>query len=199
MKPGGGKRKGSAFEREVGKILTAAYYPDGDGIFQRIYSHPIPKKSEVRGDLVALKYILVDGGRQLVVDSSWPFAVECKCWKEIKYPFCGLYAQESEIFGWMEQASEVAANEKKMPFVVFRLYRAAIAVMIRGGDHYRLEEMFGEYAKRVYAVTKRHAGARESTKLVFMLLGDFLDWVDWGVFKLSGYGKYIRTIAPKKE
>jgi len=196
MRPGGGKQKGSAFEREVGKILTASYYPEDDGIFQRIYSHPIPKKGETRGDLKALKYLLVDGEKQLVFDNSWPFTVECKSWKEIKYPFCGLYAQDSEIFDWMKQADEVAMVDKKTSLVVFRLYRTAICAMIKGNDLCKLEEMFGEYPKRVYAVTKRDV--QENAKLIFMLLNDFLEWIDFGIFKLSGYNKYIRTIVLKE-
>ena len=204
MKAGGGKSKGSAYERRIRDILTASYYPDGGGEFQRIYSHPIPKKGEVRGDLKALKYIVTgspldrEEERALVLDSSFPFAVECKNYTKVKPLFCGLFASECELWGWMTQAVE--ASEGKMPLVVYRLFRTADIAVLRSTDFAKFKELFGVYRHECYALThySGESGEIESSLFLF-LLKDFLEWVDWGVFRLSSSTRYIRSLIPKED
>ena len=210
MKRGGGKAKGSSYERVVAKILTAAYYPDGDGRFERILSHPIPAKGETRGDLVALRYFTTgpDDEKSLIKDSSWPFTVECKSYRDVRPIFSGLYASETALFDWMQQAAAVAAVDKKTPLVVFKVFRSANVAMLDRRDFARLQEMFGIPGFSFYMVVWRPrickgpivaAGSEVEKALVFMLLADLLDWIDWGVYKLAGRGQYIRSLLPKRE
>jgi len=212
MKRGGGKAKGSAFERTVGAILTGCYYPDGDGLFRRIYSHPIPRKDEVRGDLVALRYYKFQDSQledcQLILDKSFPFCIECKNYKDVRPVFSGLYSSQSAIFDWMQQSRVVADIEKKMPLVVFKLYRTAIVAMLDRKDFTGLQELFGLPGFVFYVLTWRaqlckdpiiSAGSEAERTLVFMLLSDLLEWIDWGVYKISDTRKYIRSLLPKRE
>ena len=197
MRPGGGKSKGSAYERAVAKVLAAAFYPEGDGVFQRIYSHPIPTKGETRSDLKALRYITIDidsGEKALVADSSWPFVVECKNYKDVRHFFSGLYAKDTELFDWMWQATQVAQDEKKMPLVIFKLFRAEHIAMLSAPDFHKLGEIFGTFPTVQFSLVREEPTRWKSLKLV--LLRDLLEWIDWGVYKVSA-GKYIRSLVPK--
>lgn len=205
MRPGGGKAKGSAYERAVAEVLTKAYYPDGDGLFQRILPQPIPKKGEVRGDLKALKYRTdfpitryegQDLSRYLVFDNSWPFVVECKSYKEVKPFFCGLYAKETALFDWMDQAAEVADIEKHTPLVVFKIFRSEHIAMLRTTDFSRLMDMFGVCKAKRFRLTMLVEG-NETKGMTMLLLTDFLSWIDWGVYKVGGC-RYIRSLIGKE-
>jgi hypothetical protein len=208
MKRGAGKGKGSAYERHVRDILTAAYYPDGGGMFSRIYSHPIPKKGEVQSDLKAFKYVrsgdpLGTEEKILVVDNSFPFSVECKNYKGVKPLFCGLYSKESEVWSWMRQA--VCARGSKIPLVVFRLFHTADVAVLRSEDFSQLRGTFGLYPYKSYVLTHTFKASGSSEEpiqesLVFLLLKDFLEWIDWGVFRVSSATQmYIRSLVPKSE
>jgi hypothetical protein len=210
VRPGGGKAKGSAYERTVAAILAKAYYPDGDGKFQRIYSHPIPSKGQTRGDLVALRYFTTgpDEEKSLIKDSSWPFVVECKSYRDVRPIFSGLYASETALFDWMQQAAVVAVADKKIPLVVFKVFRSANVAMLDRRDFARLQEMFGIPGFSFYMVMWRSrickgpivaVGSEVEKALAFMLLADMLDWIDWGVYKLAGKGQYIRSLLPRKQ
>lgn len=198
MKRGGGKEKGSAYERLIAATLSLAYYPDGGGVFQRIYAYPMSKKGEVRSDLVALKYI-ADGpdGKSLVLDRSFPFAVECKNYRAVKPLFCGLYAKPCEVWDWLEQSS--TASEGKMPVVVFRLYRTKDILMINDNTFGRLKETFGSYPCEFFSVTQCTPQSDARKTLNFFVLEGFLKWIDWGVFRLSEHARYIRSLVPKED
>jgi hypothetical protein len=189
------KRKGSNFEREVGKILTTAYYPEGDGMFQRIYSHPIPAKGEVMGDLKAMKYMLTDpetGDKSLVLDNSWPFNVECKNYIDIKPFYSGLYGKETELFEWLEQAREVSKKENKKPLVVFKLFRSYTICVMDSLDFEELLVAFGSCPKKTYRLSSQDRDKKRTIYLI--LLSDLLEWIDIGYYKNR---RYIRSLVQK--
>lgn len=200
MRKGGGKEKGSEYERTVAKILTAAFYPDGGGIFRRVYSHPIAKKGEVKSDLKALKFMSDDvykDPESMVLDRSFPFSIECKNYRGVKPVFCGLYAQPSEIWNWMKQAED--ASEGKMPLVIFRLYRTLDLVMINNPTRVRLKELFGDYKQQSFSIKRNDDSDPFYSILHLFVLSDFLNWIDFGVFRLTDSTKFIRSLLPKKE
>lgn len=201
MRPGGGKAKGSAYERRIAKILTSVFYPDNDGIFQRIYSHPIPKKGEVRGDLVSMRRYVVKADpvspeESLVIDKSFPFTVECKDYKGIKPLFSGLYSKECEIFDWLWQAHEVAVQNKKMPLVVFKIYRGEDLAAIWNRDYVEMTRWFGPFQESSYLVQNDKLMVHEGIRI--FKLTTFLAWPDWGIYKV-GATEYIKSIMPKGE
>jgi hypothetical protein len=202
MRRGGGKEKGSEYERTVAKILTQSFYPDGGGVFQRVYAYPMAKKGDVRSDLVALKYVPSseplhgETVLDLVADRSFPFSVECKNYRGVKPVFCGLYAQSSEIWDWMKQAED--ASEGKMPLVIFRLYRTLNLVMINNPTRVRLKELFGEFTKRSFSIKRNDDSDPYYSVLHLFVLSEFLDWIDFGVFRLTDSAKFIRSLIPKE-
>ena len=193
-----GKEKGSSFERDVAAILAKAFYPDGSGVFRRVPLSGGWDKHVAPGDILAFKYREF-GSEELVMDTRFPFVVECKNWKDIKQPFCGLYAADSELFSWMQQAVNAAVDSKKIPIVIFKLYRASIIAMLRGTDLCKLEELFGEYPKAAYGIVKRVPQLGVSAKLIMVLLAEFLVWIDLGIYHAIDSTKMIRSLVEKEE
>lgn len=198
MKKGGQKAKGSAFERRVAKILSEAYYPDGTGEFRRVPLSGGWDKRIVSGDLIPCKFISGDHyeGGEMVVDKSFPFSIECKDWCDIKHFFSGLYSQESAFFDWIKQADDDCRSSKKIPVVMFKLFRQEIVCMLKAEDFSKLTDIFGAvidykyYFLRRYPVMRNHTEMAESNLLVFLLLKDFLGWIDLDFFRMR---QYIRS------
>ncbi|GAG44752.1 unnamed protein product, partial [marine sediment metagenome] len=114
----------------------------------------------------------------------------------VKHFFSGLYSAESVIFEWMDQSITDAALFDKMPLVVFRLFRQKSIAMLRATDFHKLKEMFGEPGFKYYFLRKYPVDVEENVKpnlLVFILLKDFISWIDWEIFKISK-SSYIRSI-----
>ncbi len=99
MKKGRQKQKGTAYERMIAKLFTEAYYSAEDGEFRRVPLSGGWDKRTAPGDLIALKYVDKEG-EAMVIDSSFPFSVECKTWRDenVKHFFSGLYSNETVIF-----------------------------------------------------------------------------------------------------
>jgi len=198
MKRGGQKAKGNAYERVVAKIFTETYYPAEDGEFRRVPLSGGWDKRAAPGDLIALKYVDKEG-EEMVIDRSFPFLVECKTWKDenVKHFFSGLYSEDSIFFDWMLQACGDSSLARRLPLVVFKLYRTENVAMIVSTDFYQLANLFGNFVGKIYNIEKimpKDEGAVPQ-KLVFVLLKDFLEWIDWEVYKLSNKVRSIKSLT----
>jgi len=202
MKKGGQGAKGGAYERALTELFTKAYYPDGDGEFQRVPRSGAWDERIVGGDIMAFKYAY-DG--KLLIDQSFPLSVEGKNWRDenVSHFFTGLYCkEESEFFLWMAQSVKAAEKTKKMPLVAFKLYRQENVAMMRSEDFWKISQMFGSFPGPMYMMAKMQPATEESSlqvSLVFMLLKDFLEWIDWQTYKLADKTRYIRSILRKDE
>ncbi len=199
MKQGGQKAKGNAYERKIAELFTKAYYPDGDGEVRRVPMSGAWDKRSTPGDLIAFKFRYKRRiNDEMIIDISFPLVVECKNWKDVKHFFTGLYGAESAIFDWMKQAEMDAQPTNRIPLVVFKLYRQSNIGMLRATDFTRLKELFGEPDFKYYFLRRYSAKFADAIDdfihypdlLVFFLLEDFLEWIDWSHFKIQ---KYIRS------
>ena len=214
MRPGRQKAKGYSHEMAIGRIFTEAYYPDNDGIFLRRDSLPgIRDKKLVPGDLVAMKYLSKDE-EELSIDKTFPLVLECKHYSNqtLKHFFSGLYSNESQIWDWIEQVWDDSLHVKKIPIVIFRLFRTEDVVEILSTDFHQLSNYFGNFPGRFYKLKRvREAGFKVDKKaylkhsserglvfghdcLYFFLLKDFLKWIDWSMFKTGGKFEHIRSL-----
>lgn len=199
MKPGGQKKKGSAYERTIAKLFTEAYYPDGSGEFRRVPLSGGWDKRVTPGDLMALKYSGIDDtkGLAMVIDKTFPFSIECKNYRDenVKHFFSGLYSKQSQMFDWMQQAVTDAVAGSKFPLVVFKLYGSNNIVMTNRITFDKLRYIFGlfigDYFNLIFTGNKGH----EKTELSFFLLKDFFEWLDWEVFSSMGQAKYIKSLT----
>jgi len=195
MKQGAQGEKGHAYERVIGALFTEAYYPEGSGEFKRVPQSGGWDKRVTPGDLMALKRVSNDSD-EMIIDRSFPFSIECKNWKDIKHFFSGLYASDSQLFKWMEQASNDAAVAEKIPLVVFKLYRQSHVVMLNSYGWHRVRELFGEFPGKYYGMD-RVVPDGDKRGFYFCLLTEFLEYIDWEVYKFSGKAKFIRSIIKK--
>ena len=195
MKPGGQKAKGSAYERKVAELFTKHYYSDGDGEFRRVPMSGAWDKKVAPGDIIPLKRSY---GESYTFDEQFPFSIECKNHSDIKHFFSGLYSAESDIWLWMEQSSYDASSAKKIPIVVFKLYRTFDVVFLKKEHIRRLEDLFGELKDRYYIIGRCNITddeAASATGMVFLLFKDFLEWIDWGHFKVQRFIRSYKTVG----
>lgn len=126
MKPGGGRNKGSAFERKVAKMVIAAFEDFGitsEDCYRTPSSggHRFAKKQDP-GDLVTSKRL-----RRL-----FPFSVECKSYKTLDW--AGLMNNSSRQFKeWWDQACAASTKDCK-PLLVFRQNRSQAFAMVKFAD-----------------------------------------------------------------
>jgi len=200
MRPGGSKAKGSDYERAIAKLFTAAYYPEGDGEVRRIPLSGGWDKRLVPGDLVPLKCVDKQT-EEMVIDRSFPFSVECKTYADanVKHFFSGLYSKETVIFEWLEQAIDDCRPSKKMPLVVFKLFGTKNILLLESDIFYQMGNMFGNFpGKKWYKLIRNKPDEVDCTfseRIIFCLLEDFLEWIDWSVFKLSNKVRSIRSVT----
>lgn len=198
MRKGGQKQKGNTYERAIAKIFTQIYYPEGDGEFRRVPLSGGWDKRTAPGDLVALKYVDI-ASEGMVIDSSFPFSVECKTWKgeNVKHFFSGLYSNESILFDWIKQATDDCQPSKKLPIVVFKLLRTENIVLMESAVFYQMGNLYGNFpGKKWYKLIKYEL---DDMQLIFCLLKDFLEWIDWEVFKFSGNVRSIKSVTSGDE
>lgn len=188
-----------SYERVIGAIFTKIYYPDETGEFRRTGALVQSGKREekvIPGDLAALRHSY---GGVLELDRSFPFSLECKTWKDIKHFFVGLYAAESEMWDWIEQATDDASHIQLTPLVIFKLYRTNNVCMLLATDFSKLKEMFGEPDINYYFLRRfiKKLDANKPRLLIFLLLSDFIEWIDWDIYRLKDTSRFIRSYIDK--
>lgn len=194
------KEKGGQFERDVAKLFAASFYPDGEGTFRRVPLSGGWDKRLTPGDLMALKRRDL-GSDELVLDPSFPFSVEAKCWKSssVSHFLSGLYGEESHFFLWMNQASADAQISSKIPVVVFKIFRKPV-ICIRKNDFLKMTDIFGSVNGTTYEIRRGvKSECSFDNHLVYMLFEVFLTWVDWAVYKFVDSSRLIRSLVLKGE
>lgn len=125
MKPGGGRAKGSAFERHVSKLIVTAF--ESSGITSRdCYRTPSSgghrfAKRKDPGDLVISKRL-----RRL-----FPFSVECKFVRRLLWSVLFSNRKSKQHWSvWWEQA-KIASSRQCPPILIFRENRGEVFVILR--------------------------------------------------------------------
>ncbi len=129
MKPGGGRQKGSSFERKVAKLIVATFAQYGitkEDCYRTPGSggHRFASKKDP-GDLVlspALKKL-------------FPYSVECKHYKELDWTMLLRPDQRRGHFGtWWRQACKAAQATDTVPLLIFKANRSDIFAMFPHSD-----------------------------------------------------------------
>lgn len=185
MRKGGQKQKSNAHEREVAKVFTKAYYMNNDGEIRRTPMSGGWSKKAAPGDLIAYKKTK-DGVME--IDRSFPLCpIECKNWqkKNVNFLFSGLYTGESIIYDWMKQAISdgIDANLELIPVVVFKFWKENV-IMLLQEDYNDLWKIFGNPPGKIYRMRVYDKYFTiENWDLYFILLKEFINWIDWEHFK----------------
>lgn len=162
MKPGGGRGKGSAFERQIAKVFEK--WARESGVKVHIKRTPLSggwgNKAEfsTQGDLVCS-------------NKKFPFSVECKK-QEKWYLEQILYNEKCKVFSWWDQCRR-ETSKKKYPLLVFSKNHFPVLVMFKAKDYKLFKGRSLKKAKLFKIKTKK-------TGLCYvMMLKDFLKRVSF--------------------
>ena len=119
MKPGGSRKKGSAFELSVAKELANVLGIDQKQYLQRSPDSGARDAHSWKGDIVALPPL----------DKHWPFFIECK--KVEGWTLDHIFSSRDHstlIHRWYQKAREQAMLSSKIPLVIFSRNRAPVYI-----------------------------------------------------------------------
>jgi len=173
MKSGGGKNKGSSFERKVCRILTkwitGKEHPE---IFWRSAS------SGAKSTMDSIKGTATDMHGDIMAvneEGFWftsKFLIECKFYKDVDI---GKFLTGSgKLRDWWNQACEDGAKANKIPLLIFKRNGSPIYIMFNSFDCRFFEVCFSESKK--WRIEIRDNCAIYPYQIY--LLEDFLDWID---------------------
>lgn len=122
--PVNGRRKGSAFERQVAKMIIATF--EGRGITaEDCYRTPLSG-----GHVHASKENPSDLQMSAKLLKLFPYSVECKCYRKVNlFPAMYLRNNKGQLAEWWKQA--VKACNGREPLVVFKQNGSDIFVMAK--------------------------------------------------------------------
>lgn len=125
MKSGGSKRKGSAFESEVAKILARWYYDDENALAKT-------PSSGAMGTVRGKNFKEQCDVRQVAhFDKPWPYSVECKFHADIVIDPFLFDNRRTKLFHFWKQCLRDAENEEKIPLLIFKKNRGDIYICTR--------------------------------------------------------------------
>ncbi len=111
MIPGGGKKKGSEFERCIAKAIVKAF--KSFGVEQR----------DCWRSVLSGGHFMSSGDLEMTIkmETLFPFSVDCKARKKIHWENFLLENMKSEEMKWVEQVLEgVAKRPKLLPLLVLK-------------------------------------------------------------------------------
>ncbi|MDE2099978.1 MAG: hypothetical protein KGL39_22180 [Patescibacteria group bacterium] len=152
MKKGGGREKGSRFEREVAKIVVRAFADKG--ITQKdCYRTPLSGGHRFAAQSDPGDLVISERLRRF-----FPYAVECKSYKKLDWPkLISNAKQKGHWDKWWRQATKAAdaqscgrGLDRLYPLLIFRQNRSEIYVMGEAS----LMQSFTVPVKIPYVVTR---------------------------------------------
>lgn len=127
MKKGGGRAKGSAFERHVAKMVVATFECYGISNAD-CYRTPLSG-----GHLHASKLDPGDLVMSPKLRKYFPYSVECKSYKKLDWPkLLSPGKDKGHWTDWWQQCKK--ASGEALPLLVFRQNRSEIFVLFRAND-----------------------------------------------------------------
>lgn len=174
MKKGGGKAKGSAFEREVCRIFTKWITGKSKPvIFWRTASSGAQfTQTKGKGSKMAADLMAVEPEGCVLTDR---FAIECKSYSTVSFKMLLKQSKSCKITLWWEQVVEDASKISKKPMLVFKSKYFPTCLMIRCEDLGLIESVTGVFT----------GGLLEWDGKAICLLEDFLSWCQASDMRMS--------------
>lgn len=161
MRRGGGKEKGSVFERQIAKEFGELYYKDTSALLRNFNSGGLATMRTgaglPAGDIIQVKYM----------DKPFPFSVECKHHKEFKIQNLIFERKNSKEMKAWKQCLRDAETVNKIPMLVFKENYGDVVLCFRAPKVRALEYMWHHcYTKNLLMVTLNHFLQDEHLRLV---------------------------------
>jgi hypothetical protein len=134
-RPGGGKAKGSSFEREICNMISL-WWSRGTRIDLCWRS----ASSGARGTITKTKTIGYHGDLVAVDDDIKPlfkkFCFECKSYKDLQ--ILSLFKDvHNQLFAWWKQATKEAIQSNRQPILIFKINTFPIMLVCKSSLFFR--------------------------------------------------------------
>jgi len=182
MKPGGGKNKGSSFERQVCRILTEwiTGKPRPE-IFWRTATSggkfTVDAKSGIRGKMPGDVMAIAGGGGSWFAPPDGAFVIECKSVGRLD--LMGIVFRKGDLYSWWTKLVQLAKGYSIRPLLIAHQKGRPTLVMF-DGEFWRL---FTDYGGGYPHGTIR-ARVSPSDEAVICVLDDWLKFFDPATIKL---------------
>ena len=179
MKPGQGKNKGSAFERDVCRLLTQwitgslrpeIFWRSASSGAQHTQMRKHGKESRMPGDIMA------NGS-----EGSWltdAYVIECKYYKTFSWD--AIFKNQGEILEWWKQVCRDAEESGKKPMLIFKKNNYPIYMAVDGND-----DIIGSLWSPMFLVTGVADVCRPAISFKTIRFEQFLDWADPETLKFN--------------
>ena len=173
MKPGQGKNKGSAFERDVCRLLTQwitgslrpeIFWRSASSGAQHTQMRKQGKESRMPGDIMA------NGS-----EGSWltdAYVIECKFYADFSWD--AIFKNQGKILEWWKQVTRDAEESGKKPMLIFKKNNYPIYMAVDGTD-----DIIGNIGSPQLFINSMIG------RLKLILFKQFLDWTDPKTLKFN--------------
>ncbi len=179
MKQGGGKQKGSAFERLICKKLSLWFTNnEREDIFFRSASsgamatQRFKKGKKTSGQVGDVTSTDLEG-----IKFINEFNIELKSYKDFSLDFL-VYKNKSLIHSWWEQCVKDSEMENKKPLLIIKKNNKKEIIIFEYSLYRYFCDFFGSINEEKYIT-----GYINDTHIMMMLLTDFLEYIDPATLK----------------
>ena len=179
MKAGGGKIKGSAFERKICKALSFWFTEnERDDVFFRSASsgamatQRFKKGKKTSGQVGDVTSTDLEG-----IKFINEFSIELKSYKDFSLDFL-IYKNKSLIHSWWEQCTTDAKIDNKTPLLIIKKNNKPEIVIFDYNLYKDFYNYFGQLSTKLYII-----GYINDIHIMMMLLTDFLEYINPATLK----------------
>jgi len=166
MKKGGGKSKGSQFEREICRILTKWITGKANPVIFWRTAGSGSQHTNLKGNSLMVGDIMAIDERALPFTRL--FCIECKFYKELDlFPFID---NKGIIYSWWKELIRKSNETNKHPLLIFKRNRSSIFCMFSSSIFKKISEISGHPDHQFISFKGKH--------VMLMKLFNFLDWID---------------------
>ena len=175
MKKGGGKSKGSAFERKICKMLSLWFTENvrDDIFFRSASSGAMATQRFKKGKTTSGQTGDITSTNSEGIEFINKFSIELKSYKDFSLDFL-VYKNKSLIHAWWEQCKGDAERESKSPLLIIKKNNKPEIIIFRCSLYTQIfEEYFGfiEFEKYVKGFINEDA-------IIIMKLSDFFEYIN---------------------
>lgn len=174
MRIGGGKQKGSAFERKICKLLSLWFSEEirDDIFFRSASSGAMATQRFKKGKNTSGQQGDITSTDSEGIKFINKFSIELKSYKDFSLDFL-VYKNKSSIHDWWVQCKGDAGRNNKNPLLIIKKNGKKELIIFEHNLYKYFCDYFGELSNKKYIV-----GYINDIYVIIMLLTDFLDYTN---------------------
>lgn len=117
MKPGGGKQKGGAYERELARTISEWWFHEPDACWRGQASGARKTRKGENVNIIPGDIVPIKGG-----SFPWPWAIEAKCWRKWTFDQFLRLEGKSQVVKWFRELEDKVGLDWVPMLICTRLY-----------------------------------------------------------------------------